>query len=156
MLFRSIVVELTEANNQVINVKGSIAAIENELDLVDEKTANAKQERETRISRLDGQIQKCREDIEATEDKKQKGEKRLQLLQKLQKEIVSLEASDTSLLESYQLIKAMCQEHELGTINEYDVLSQQYKKDLAALKAEIDGKNISCTVRSSKKVPDGR
>lgn len=145
-----IVVELTEANNQVINVKGSIAAIENELDLVDEKTANAKQERETRISRLDGQIQKCREDIEATEDKKQKGEKRLQLLQKLQKEIVSLEASDTSLLESYQLIKAMCQEHELGTINEYDVLSQQYKKDLAALKAEID--DITAKIKSQNEL----
>lgn len=66
---------LGEANNTVINIKGSISAIENELVQVDEKKANAKEEREARIARLDRQIQQCREDIEAVEDKKQKGEK---------------------------------------------------------------------------------
>ena len=72
---------LNEVNNKVINVKGSISAIENELTQVDEKKVNAQKERESHIERLDGQIQKCREDIEAAEDKKSKGEKRLELLQ---------------------------------------------------------------------------
>ena len=44
----------------------------------------------------------------------------------------------------------MCQEHELGTINEYDVLSQQYKKDLAALKAEID--DITAKIKSQNEL----
>ena len=73
-----ILVRLNEANNQVTSIKGSISAIEIELTQVDQKKANAKEEREARIARLDGQIQKCREDIEVAEDKKSKGQVRLQ------------------------------------------------------------------------------
>lgn len=141
-----IALRLDDANNQVIKVKGAIAAIEGELARTDEKKANAKQEREMRISRLDGEIQKCREDIEAAKDKKVKGEKRLIQLQGLQKQVSVLEESSESLLESYQKIKSMCAENELGTINEYDVLSEQYKANLTKyqnlikdLKSQIQG-----------------
>ena len=143
-----IVVRLNEANNKVINVKGSISAIENELTQVDEKKVNAQKERESHIERLDGQIQKCREDIEAAEDKKSKGEKRLELLQQLQKQVATLEESDTALLEAYHQIKSMCEANELGAVSEFDVLSERYKKDLTdandlikKLKAQIIAAN---------------
>lgn len=143
-----IVVRLNEANNKVINVKGSISAIENELTQVDEKKVNAQKERESHIERLDGQIQKCREDIEAAEDKKSKGEKRLELLQQLQKQVANLEESDTALLEAYHQIKSMCEVNELGAVSEFDVLSERYKKDLidandliTKLKAQINAAN---------------
>lgn len=143
-----IVVRLNEANNKVINVKGSISAIENELSQVDEKKVNAQEERKSRIARLDGQIQKCREDIEATEDKRSKGEKRLELLQKLQKQVAILEESDTALLEAYHQIKSMCDENELGAVSQFDVLSEKYKKDLTdandlikKIKAQINAAN---------------
>ena len=125
-----IVVRLNEANNKVINVKGSISAIENELTQLDEKKVNAQKERESHIERLDGQIQKCREDIEAAEDKKSKGEKHLELLQQLQKQVANLEESGTALLEAYHQIKSMCETNELGAVSEFDVLSERYKKDL--------------------------
>lgn len=143
-----IIVRLNEANNKVINVKGSISAIENELTQVDEKKVNAQKERESHIERLDGQIQKCREDIEAAEDKKSKGEKRLELLQQLQKQVATLEESDTALLEAYHQIKSMCEANELGAVSEFDVLSERYKKDLIdandlikKLKAQINAAN---------------
>lgn len=143
-----IVVRLNEVNNKVINVKGSISAIENELTQVDEKKVNAQKERESHIERLDGQIQKCREDIEAAEDKKSKGEKRLELMQQLQKQVANLEESDTALLEAYHQIKSMCEVNELGTVSEFDVLSERYKKDLIdandlikKLKAQINAAN---------------
>lgn len=143
-----IVVRLNEANNKVINVKGSISAIENELTQVDEKKINAQKERESHIERLDGQIQKCREDIEVAEDKKSKGEKRLELLQQLQKQVAALEESDTTLLEAYHQIKSMCETNELGAVSEFDVLSERYKKDLIdandlikKLKAQITAAN---------------
>lgn len=143
-----IVVRLNEANNKVINVKGSISAIENELTQVDEKKVNAQKERESHIERLDGQIQKCREDIETAEDKKSKGEKRLELLQQLQKQVANLEESDTALLEAYHQIKSMCEANELGVVSEFDVLSERYKKDLTdandlikKLKAQINAAN---------------
>lgn len=145
-----IVVCLNEANNKVINVKGSISAIENELTQVDEKKANAKEEREARIARLDGQIQKCREDIEAIEDKKTKGEKRLELLQNLQKRVAVLEESDTALLEAYREIKSMCDEHELGAISEFDILSEQYKKNLTDLSASVE--DIKTRIKAANKL----
>lgn len=132
--------DLTKANNKVINVKGSISAIENEFAHVDEKKANAKQERDARIGRLDAQIQKCREDIEAANDKQEKAEARVKLLKKLQNEIEELEDSDLSLLDAYNRIKTMCIDNELGAISEFDVLSAQYKKQLSDQQVNI--KNI--------------
>lgn len=137
--------KLTEANNKVINVKGSISAIENELEHVDEKKANARQEREVRIERLDRQIQKCRDDIEVAEDKQRKAEVRLELLRKLQDEVLDLEESDLSLLEAYGRVKTICLENELEAISEFDVLSEKYKnqlveqrEDIKDIKAKID------------------
>ncbi len=141
---------LTEANNKIINVKGSIAAIENELSQVDEKKANAEEERKSRISRLQAQIRECREDIETAKDKKTKGEKRLELLQKLQKRVVVLEESDTSLLEAYREIKAMCQENDLGTIKAYDELSERYKQDLIDYQKSIE--RIKTDIKASEKL----
>lgn len=131
-------VELNKANNQVINVKGSISAIEHELSQVDEKKANAKLEREARIERLDGQIQKCREDIDTTEDKQQKAEERLKLLYKLQFEVSKLEESDLSLLEAYNRIKTICADNELGAVSEFDVLSEKCKVQLNEQQINIE------------------
>ena len=136
--------ELAKANNKVINVKGSISAIENELTHVDEKKANAKQERDARIERLDVQIQKCREDIEAANDKQEKAEARVKLLKKLQNEIEELEDSDLSLLDAYNRIKTMCIDNELGAISEFDVLSAQYKKQLSD--QQVNVKNIKDSI----------
>lgn len=149
-----IVARLSEANNKVINLKGSIAAIENELDQVDEKKAHAKEEREARIARLDRQIQQCRENIEITEDKKQKGEKRLELLHSLETHMANLEESDTALLEAYNQIKSMCQEYELGTISPYDTLSDQYKQNL--VKYENTIKAIESQIQISVDVVKGQ
>lgn len=138
---------LTNANNQVINIKGSISAIEHELELVDEKKANARMERQSRIERLDGQIQKCREDIEASEDKKKKAEARLELLHNFQKEVADLEESDLSLLEAYGRIKEMCSENELEHVSEFDVLSKKYKDELAEQQAGV--KSIKAKIEAA-------
>lgn len=138
---------LTEANNKAINVKGSIAAIENELTHVEEKKADAQKEQKERLDRIQAQIQKCRQDIEAAKDKKIKGEKRLELLQGLQKRVAKLEESDTALLEAYHEIKSMCDEYDLGTINEYDKLSEQYKQNLIDSQKSIE--DIKNHIKSS-------
>lgn len=129
--------KLSHANSQVINIKGSISAIENELSIADEKQANAKQERATRIARLDEQILKCREDIEETEGKKKKAEGRLTILHNLQREVAKLEESDLSLLEAYDEIKSMCEANELGAVSRYDAMSEQYKEQLAKQQDDI-------------------
>lgn len=131
-------IRLTGANSMVTKIKGSIAAIENELTVVDGKTANAKQERATRLSRIDENIQKCREEIEATEDKKQKAESRLVQLHDIQREINALEDSDTPLLDAYQQIKAMFQGNGLEAVSEFDVLSEQYKNELSELSHKME------------------
>lgn len=123
--------ELAEANSRVINIKGSISAIENELGQVDEKRTNAKLEREARIARLDEQILKCREDIEATEEKQKKAESRLVVLRKLQTEVEKLEESDLSLMEAYDKVKSMCATNDLEAVSQYDVMSEQYKEQLS-------------------------
>lgn len=131
-------IRLTEANSMATKIKGSIAAIENELTLVDGKNANAKQERAARLSRIDENIQKCREEIEATEDKKQKAESRLVQLHDIQREINALEDSDTSLLDAYQQVKAMFQDNGLEAVSEFDVLSEQYKTELGQLSEKME------------------
>lgn len=129
--------KLSHANSKVINIKGSISAIENELSMADEKQANAKQERAARIARLDEQILKCREDIEETEGKKKKAEGRLAILHNLQCEVAKLEESDLSLLEAYDEIKSMCKANELDAVSQYDVMSEQYKEQLAKQQGDI-------------------
>lgn len=58
-------------------------------------------------------------------------------MQSLQTSVASLEESDTALLEAYNQIKQMCQDHELGTISEYDALSEKYKQELSNLTVSI-------------------
>lgn len=135
--------KLSHANSLVINIKGSISAIENELGMADEKQANAKQERIARIARIDEQILKCREDIETTEEKKKKAEDRLSVLYHLQDEVAKLEESELSLLEAYDEIKDMCATNELGTISQYDVMSEQYKEQLDKQQGNIQQAKVN-------------
>lgn len=132
-----VVSELTVANNKVVGINGSISAIKNELEHVDEKKANARQERGARIERLDEQIQKCRSDIEVVEEKRKKAESRLILLNGLQKEVKGLDESNLSLLEAYNEIKAMCEDNELEAVSEFDKMSEQYKNLLSEQKNSI-------------------
>lgn len=130
---------LDEANSTVIGIRGSISAIENELSQVDEKKANAKQERQKRIDRLDSQILQCRETIESYRNQQKKAEERLVLLSGLQDRISKMEESDVSLLEAYGQIKAVCAEYSLNAVSEFDVLSEKYKDQLAEQKEKIVG-----------------
>lgn len=140
---------LNNANSRISNVRGSISAIENELAQADEKKANAIQEREARIERLDDKIKQCREDIETVQAKKEKAEKRLDILRNLQKEIVLLDESGLSLLESYQKIKGICEDNELENVSQYDVQFQQYKDQLADSQKTIDA--INKAIKESQK-----
>lgn len=150
-----VVSELTVANNKVVGINGSISAIKNELEHVDEKKANARQERGARIERLDEQIQKCRSDIEVVEEKRKKAESRLILLNGLQKEVKGLDESNLSLLEAYNEIKAMCEDNELEAVSEFDKMSEQYKNLLSEqknsikqIKRQID--DATATLKQSK------
>lgn len=122
---------LEAANNNVISIKGAISAIERELDQVDEKVANARQDRQRNIDRLNDKIQQCLSDIEDLGNKRQKGETRLRTLKRLQSEIAEMEGSDLSMLDSYHQIKAICDEYELGSISDFEQLSGSYKEHLA-------------------------
>jgi exonuclease SbcC len=150
-----VISELTVANNKVIGINGSISAIKNELEHVDEKKANARQERGARIERLDEQIQKCRSDIEIVEEKRKKAESRLVLLNGLQKEVKELDESNLSLLEAYNEIKVMCEDNELETVSEFDKMSEQYKNLLSEQKnsiKQIKGRidDATATLKQSK------
>lgn len=150
-----VVSELTVANNKVVGINGSISAIKNELEHVDEKKANARQERGARIERLDEQIQKCRSDIEVVEEKRKKAESRLILLNGLQKEVKELDESNLSLLEAYNEIKAMCEDNELEAVSEFDKMSEQYKNLLSEQKnsiKQIKGRidDATATLKQSK------
>lgn len=150
-----VVSELTVANNKVVGINGSISAIKNELEHVDEKKANARQERGARIERLDEQIQKCRSDIEVVEEKRKKAESRLILLNGLQKEVKELDESNLSLLEAYNEIKAMCEDNELEAVSEFDKMSEQYKNLLSEQKNSIKQinrqiDNATITLKQSK------
>lgn len=124
--------KLTEANNAVIGIKGSISAIERELEQVDDKTANARLDRQRNIERLDEQMSQCQENIEEYKSKCQKGEKRLRVLKRLQSEVASMEESDMSMLDAFHQIKSMCDEYELGTISDFEKLAASYRDQLAA------------------------
>lgn len=126
--------KLEVANNNVISIKGSISAIERELEQADDKKANARQDRQRNIERLDEKIQNCLEQIQELEEKRQKGEKRLRTLRRLQSNIVEMEEADLSMLEAYHQIKAICEENDLGAISDFEQLSGSYKDQLATQK----------------------
>lgn len=129
---------LSVANNAVIGIKGSISAIERELEQVDEKIANARQDRQRHIERLDEQIQKCLANIDELEGKRLKGEQRLRTLKRLQSEVSDIEGSEMTMLDSYNRIKAICEEYELGATSDYEQLSASYKEQLASQHQLVD------------------
>lgn len=129
--------ELDKANKQVINIKGSISAIENELENVDEKKTKAESERKDRIARIEERIIQCREKITEHEDKLDKAEKRMELLVDLQKQVEEMEKSDIPLLDAYEEIQSMCFLNELGEISDYLNLSDKYKNELAAQQKKV-------------------
>lgn len=130
--------KMEAANNNVISIKGSISAIEKELELVDDKVANARQERQRNIERLDDKIQQCVDEIKELEEKRSNGNKRLRTLIRLQSKIKELEDSDTSMLDSYREVFAICEEHKLGSISNFEQLSESYKQQLADQHQFID------------------
>lgn len=124
--------ELAAANNNVIRVKGSISAIEAELEQADVKKADAKQQREKRISNLDDSIDAARDDIEKHKRDKRRGEIRLMDIQAAQKEVVALEDSGKSLNECYQRIVEICEKDGLGEITNFDELLASYEGKLVS------------------------
>lgn len=129
---------LSVANNAVIGIKGSISAIERELEQVDEKIANARQDRQRHIERLDEQIRQCLANIDELEGKRLKGEQRLRTLKRLQSEVSDIEGSEMTMLDSYNRIKAICEEYELGATSDYEQLSASYKEQLASQHQLVD------------------
>lgn len=129
--------DLDKANKQVININGSISAIENELANVDEKKAQAESERKDRIARIDERIVQCREKIHEHEDKLEKAEKRMEVLVELQKQVEEMEKSNRALLDVYGDIHMMCDVHDLGTVSDYISLSDKYKHDLVAQQQKV-------------------
>lgn len=129
---------LAVANNAVIGIKGSISAIERELEQVDEKVANARQDRQRHIERLDEQIQQCLANIDELEGKRLKGEQRLRTLKRLHSKVSDIEGSEMTMLDSYNQIKAICEEYELGTISDFEQLSASYKGQLATQYQLVD------------------
>lgn len=130
---------LETANNNVISIRGSISAIERELDQVDEKIANARQDRQRNIERLDEKIQQCLDEIEDFKVKRQKGEKRLRTLKRLQSEIADLESANLAMLDTYHQVNAICDEHDLGHISDFEQLSESYKNQLTTQQQLIAG-----------------
>ena len=129
--------DLDKANKQVINIKGSISAIENELANVDEKKAQAESERKDRIARIEERIIQCREKIHEHEDRLEKAELRMEVLTNLQQQVEEMEKSKISLLDAYEEIDDMCARHELGTISNYLNLSDSYKNALTLQQTTI-------------------
>lgn len=119
------------ANNNVISIKGSISAIERELEQVDDKIANARADRQRNIDRLNEKIQECSVAIETADTKRAKAKERLRTLKRLQSDILKIEESDLSMLDSFHQIKSICEEYELGTISDFEQLSITYKNQLA-------------------------
>lgn len=146
-------IELTDANNQVINIKGSISAIESELEAADEKKASAEQDRVTKIKQMDENIQKCRNDIDIAESNKISAKARLELLNKLSIEVSEMDESDITLFDAYNKIKNMCTENNLGKVSEYDVLFKQYNDSLSKKQQDID--SIGHLISESEKLIDG-
>lgn len=140
---------LSVANSNLVGIQGSISAIERELDQVDEKAANARQERLNHIKGLDEKIQECLDRIEELEEKHHKGEKRLRTLKRLQSDIADIEASDSSMLDSYNQIKSICAEYELGAISDYEQLSKSYKDQLATQHQLVE--NLSKQISDAEK-----
>ena len=128
---------LDKANKQVINIKGSISAIENELANVEAKKANAANERDNRIANIEKQILSCREKITEHEERKDKAEKRMATLNRLQNDVSNMECSNMGLIDIYKEIKSMCDEYELGEVSDFVKISEQYKEDLVKLQQRI-------------------
>lgn len=122
---------LSAANNNVISIKGSISAIEHELEQVDDKITNARQDRQRNIERLDEKIQECFETIETDKSKRTKAQERLRTLQRLQSKVLDIEKSDIAMLDAYHQIKSICDEYDLGSISDFESLSVTYKTKLA-------------------------
>lgn len=132
-------IEMNQANDEVIKIKGSIAAIENELLHVDEKLDSARKEREEQVNRINEQIHQCRQNIEVAEGKKDRAQTRLDDLADVRCEIAEMEESNMSLSRSYDKIKALCDEYELGEISDYNVLFSDYSTQLKNKETEASG-----------------
>lgn len=121
---------LSEAEKQVVSLKGAISAIGSELAGVAEKKANAIQERQTRIANLDDKILQTRQSIEDIQSKQERAENRLTNLIALQKEIEEMEGVEESVNESFAVIRDMCKMHELGEITDFSELAGKYNTQL--------------------------
>lgn len=121
---------LDKAQNKIICIKGSISAIENELKNADSKIANARQDRQRNIERLDAKIQDCIDEIQALVEKKDNGNKRLRTLVRLQSDVQALDEANLPMLESYHKIKSLCDEYGLGSISDFEQMLISYKDQL--------------------------
>lgn len=130
--------DLYIANQDMAKLNGSIAAINAELDQADVKKADAKLEREARIKSIEEKILSCREECEKYKALREKGVERLEDLTNVQLEIKELEDSDTTFVDSYHKVLQYCEKHSLGTITNFESLSDRYKDSLADHTENID------------------
>ena len=141
--------KLIEANSLVMQLKGSISAVENELSQAEQQQISAKERLQARLVHLDEQIQKCRYDIEEAEQAKHKGVDRMELLQNVKKEVKAIEGSETPLHEAYHQIKSICDTNELGKISNFDELAESYRKNLNTSKDLI--KELKSLIKVAEK-----
>lgn len=144
--------EWNKRNEEVIKINGSINAIENELRNIDVKNAAAQNEREASLKKFEELIIQTREKIETTKSNIVRAENRLEVLSEIQGKIADIRDSDTSLLNSYNVLKGLCQEYNIGVIADYDKLSNDYKDDCADYQDRIDAisKKIELTSEQLK------
>lgn len=122
--------KVNAADNEVAKIKGSISAIENELELANEKQLNAKQDRETRVKRIEVGILDEREQIEACQTSIEKAEKGIESLKGLKEDIQTMRDSDFSFDDSFELLKQVYQDFSLGPITDYGSELIVYKADM--------------------------
>lgn len=147
--------ELAAAQSEVININGSISAIEQELLQADAKAEDAKTERGNRIQMLEEKIVKCREEITVLEEKKVKASERIALLKELNDGVSNMVEDGDGIAETYLRLLGICEKHDLGSITDYNLAVSQYKNQIASLqisqKAESDFiSNLHVEIKKTK------
>lgn len=129
--------KLDAAKSKVIEINGSISAIESELAQADVKKADAEAERENRLRELEKKILECRERIETCKANKAKGEARMNDLATVENAFTLMENSDNDLSDCYRQAVKLCGDYSLGEITDFEALLRQDKRQLADMNADI-------------------
>lgn len=147
--------KVNAADNEVAKIKGSISAIENELELANEKQLNAKQDRETRVKRIEVGILDEREQIEACQTSIEKAEKGIESLKGLKEDIQAMRDSDFSFDDSFESLKQVYQDFSLGPVADYGSELTVYKADMENFNRDLqkvkeEGEMYDAKVKEAK------